>query len=336
MVSYLLNGLACFLPTLVFLTALVLLDSFKLVRLRLVLGAVGWGCLAGLAGMVINHWLLDVLPLDTQYFSRYLAPPLEETLKAGLLIYLISRRKVGFLVDGAILGFASGAGFAIVENIHFWLYLPQANLFIWIVRGFGTAVMHGGATALFGILVQGWVERHDRIGTPVFLWGLLASAAVHSVFNHFFISPVASTMGLVVGLPLLLVLIYRRSEEALRKWLGVGFDSDVELMHMFESGTVSESRIGKYLKSLRDHFSPAEVADMMCLLRLHVELSLQAKALLIAHEAGVAMSPKPETKAQFTELRHLEKHIGPAGRLAMQPVFKWNSKDLWQLHFLEK
>ena len=60
--------------------------------------------------------------------------------------------KIGFMVDSAIYGFAVGAGFAFVENIYYLQSLENANLFLWIIRGFGTAVMHGGTTAVFAIL----------------------------------------------------------------------------------------------------------------------------------------------------------------------------------------
>ena len=52
-------------------------------------------------------------------FARYLAPLVEEALKALWIAVLLRRGRVGFLVDAAILGFAVGAGFALVENVEY-------------------------------------------------------------------------------------------------------------------------------------------------------------------------------------------------------------------------
>jgi len=41
------------------------------------------------------------------------------------------------------------------------------------------------------------------------------------------------------------------------------------------------------------------------------------------------------TRAKFTELRYLEKSIGPTGRLAVHPLLHMSHKDLWQLNMLE-
>ena len=60
--------------------------------------------------------------------------------------------RIGFLVDAAIFGFAVGTGFALAENLYYLHLAAEAGMGTWIVRGFGTALMHGGATALFAVM----------------------------------------------------------------------------------------------------------------------------------------------------------------------------------------
>ena len=60
--------------------------------------------------------------------------------------------RIGFLVDAAIYGFAVGAGFALAENLYYLHLAAEAGMGTWIVRGFGTALMHGGTTALFAVM----------------------------------------------------------------------------------------------------------------------------------------------------------------------------------------
>ena len=90
------------LPIFLFLGALVVIDSYKLVALRAVLLAVAAGVVAGLASYVANVWLQPALDLEASRYSMYVAPVVEETLKAAYVVYLMSRSKVGFVVDAAI------------------------------------------------------------------------------------------------------------------------------------------------------------------------------------------------------------------------------------------
>ena len=140
------------LPVFLFLGALVLLDSYKLVTLRAVLLSVTAGVAAALASYGVIVVLRPALGLDLERYSWYVAPVVEETLKAAFVVYLLRRHKVGFAVDAAIHGFAIGTGFAFVENLYYLEVLAGASFWTWIVRGLGTAIMHGGATALVAMV----------------------------------------------------------------------------------------------------------------------------------------------------------------------------------------
>ena len=59
---------------------------------------------------------------------------------------------------------------------------------------------------------------------------------------------------------------------------------------------------------------------------------MRAKGLLIARAAGVDLPPDPEVQASFAEIRYLERTIGPTGQLAILPLRRVSSRDLWQLH----
>lgn len=341
------------LPVLIFLVALVFLDSYKLVRFRSVLLTVVVGFAAGFVCILINRSLFDITGLERGTYARYVAPPVEELVKAAYVAYLIWSRRVGFMVDAAICGFAVGAGFAILENVQLLGSLPDSNIFLWVVRGFGTAVMHGGATALFGTIAK---TTHDRYcaeggrearggggrvgqcaaGVLSSLPGLLIAVAVHSLYNHFLISPELSAIGIVIALPALLVLVFQQSERVLQKWLGVGFDTESQLYEMLTTGRTTETHVGQYLMSLKARFPAEVVADMLCLLQVHLELSIRAKGMLLMRESGYEVPVDPDVKEKFTELKYLEKSVGQTGRLTIMPFLRWSSRDLWQLYMLGK
>ena len=91
-----------------------------------------------------------------------------------------------------------------------------------------------------------------------------------------------------------------------------------------------------YLESLKVSFAPEIVVDMLCLLKLQLELSIHAKGILLMREAGFAAEPDPDIAAQIDELHFLEKSIGRTGLRAMAPVVNMSDRDLWQLYMLGK
>ena len=332
--DFVLHALLGLLPVCCFLAALVYLDSYKLVPLKWVVGTIILGCATGVASYPLNWIGLQWLDVGFTAYTRYVAPITEEALKATVIWVLMRNNRIGFLVDAAIFGFAVGAGFAIFENLYYLTILPDLKLGTWIVRGFGTAMMHGGATAIFAIITHTMLEQYPTRGRFALLPGLLIAAITHSVFNHFFLAPIINT-ALVLGiLPLLFTVIFDRSDRTLSDWLGAGFDADTELLELINSGELSNSKVGMYLQSLREKFEGPIVADLLCYLRLHTELSIRAKGLLMMRESGFMNKTGEETRAKLEELRYLEKSIGVTGKLAIKPFLRMSQKDLWQFYML--
>ena len=284
----------------------------------------------------MNSELGSSFDLDATAFVRYIAPITEELLKSAVIIYLIARHRVAFLVDAAIIGFAVGAGFAAVENIHYFVALEETGVALWVVRGFGTALMHGSVSAMVAIISKQLVDAHGGASLWVFLPGLALATALHSAFNHFFIAPTLTTVLILVVLPVFFVAVFHFSETRTREWLGTGFDTDAELLESITAGRASDSRIGAYLADLRERFPPSTVVDMVCLLRLRLELSIRAKGILLARQAGFEIPADPDMEGRFAELKFLEHSIGRTGLLAMSPLFHFSDRDLWQYHMIGK
>ena len=322
-------------PVVLFLAALLYLDSYKLIGVKAVLITIAYGAGAAIGAMLANGWLANALNIGWEPYTRYWAPFVEEFLKACFLIYLLKANKLGFSVDAAIRGFAIGAGFALVENLYYLHLRPDASPYLWVIRGFGTALMHGGATSIVGILSKEMMDRSVKPLALTILPGLCLAVIIHSMFNHFLLNPLISTLLILILLPVVILIVYRRSEGATREWLGVGFDSDQSLFEMITTGSLDEMKIGVYLRSLEDRFPGEVVADMLCYLRLHLELSIRAKATMIMRDAGFTPPPGEELKEQIRELHFLEKSIGKTGRLALHPFLHNRAKDLWQVELLE-
>lgn len=325
-----------FVPVLLFVVLLLYMDSYKLVRLKQVALTIAIGGIVAAVCLQINSRLTELLQLDVRFYARLMAPIIEESAKAAYVFFLIRARRVGFLVDSAIYGFAVGAGFALVENIYYMWVIESSDLLLWIVRGFGTAIMHGSTSAIVGILGKNYAERRESEGLSVMLPGLALAIAVHSLFNQFILPPAVMTATLLIVLSILVTEVFRRSERATRHWLGVGLDRDMKIWEAITSGRILETKIGKYLETLNDRFSVGILTDMLGLVRINVLLSARAKGVLLMRQNGIDEPPDPEIHEMFEEMEFLRKSIGRTGMLALKPFLQTSSRALWQMYFVSR
>jgi hypothetical protein len=254
-----------------------------------------------------------------------------------VLVFLIRTRRVGLPVDAGIAGFAIGTGFALVENLYYLASRPDTALAVQVIRGFGTAIMHGGTAAVLAMISVTLYERRPNGGLHLMLPGFLAAVALHAGFNQLLMRPALATLATALVLPLVIYLVFQHSERVLRDWLDTGLDSNVQLLELINSGTFLNSPLGCVLRALRDRFRGEDLADMLCLLRLHGELALRAKGVLLLRESGLEeLALDEETRDKLTELAQLERAIGRTGMLALRPLMRSTGKDIWQLKLLER
>ncbi len=330
------NLTAALAPVLCLLALLMLMDSFKLVPIRFVFQALAAGAAAAFVALFINVQLIDAAGVPIPVVTRVLAPVIEELLKLLFVVYAVRSRRVGFPVDAAIVGFAVGTGFAVVENAYYLVAVQSAGALLWLVRGFGAAILHGATTGIAAIAAHTVAARRPAQGLRVFVPGTLAAIATHAVYNQFVLPPVVSTLVLLAVLPPLVLMVFERSEASTREWMSGGLDLDVELLRLVLSEDFGQTRLGAYLGELRSRFPGPVVADMFCLMRLELELGIRAKGLLMARDAGLDVPLDDELIARLAEVRYLEKAIGPTGLLALIPLQVSSDRDAWHRILLKE
>ena len=325
------------LPVLLFLAGLVQLDGYKLVRMRMMIALVATGALAAGVAYVVNNIAFAHFHGSFVTYSRYVSPWIEESLKAALLVFLIRTRRVGLPVDAGIAGFAIGTGFAVVENLYYLAARPHTVLAVQVIRGFGTAIMHGGTAAILAMISNTLYERRPSGGLHLLLPGLFAAVALHTGYNYLLVRPALATLATLLVLPFVIYLVFDHSERILRKWIEVDLDSDVNRLEAISTGRFLDSASGRYLQALRDRFKGEQLADMLCYLRVHGELAVRAKGVLLLREAGMPDLPiDAETGAKLAELGQLERAIGKTGMLALRPLMMATGKEIWQLTLLRQ
>ena len=193
------------LPVTAFLLLLMLFDSFKLVPRLMLVRALVMGSVAALADAAAprlaaqRHRPLVVGLLEVRRAVT------EETLKTFCLLYPLRRREIGFLVDAAIIGFAVGTGFALVENVDYLRNLGEARFLVWVVRGFGTAMLHATTAAIVAIAAKSLGDRFPERGWLVIVPGWIAAILLHSLFNHALVSPLLAAAMLLLVLPIVVI-----------------------------------------------------------------------------------------------------------------------------------
>lgn len=329
-----LNLTAAMAPVLCLLALLMLMDSFKLVPIRFILESLVAGAAAAFAALFLHLYLIDSRGVPIPVVTRLIAPVVEELLKLLFVVYAIRARRVGFPVDAAIIGFAVGTGFALIENAYYLVAVRESSVVLWLVRGFGAAILHGATTGIAAIAAQSLASRRHGQGFRVFVPGALAAIALHAVYNQFVLSPVVATLLLVAVLPPLVLLTFNYSERMTREWMNAGLDLDVELLRLVLSEEFGQTRLGAYLRELQSRFPGPVVADMFCLMRLELELGIRAKGMLMAREAGLDVPLDAALVAGLAEVRYLEKAIGPTGLTALTPLQVSSDRDAWQKFLL--
>jgi protease PrsW len=322
------------LPVAALLLGLFFFDNFKLVPRAALITALAAGALAAMVALMLHGWLFAVTGFGPRRFARTIAPFTEETLKTLCLVYPLSRAQIGFLVDAAIIGAAIGGGFALVENVEYLYTLSHARIWVWIVRGFGTALMHASTTAIVAVAAKALRDRYPSRGLELMLPGWLLAVTLHATFNRALVSPLLAAAVLLIVIPFSLLAVFQKSERITREWIGHGLDLDVELLRLVRSSEFGSTRLGRYLTELQARFPGPVVADMFCLLQIELELAIRAKGMLMAREAGLEVTVDDDVRAALAERAYLQRAIGPAGALALRPLQVTGDRDEWHRYLL--
>lgn len=167
---------------LVFLYIVKWLNFYETNRPASMFMALAWGVVAFAMSYLVDHPLVPILGRAT--VAVKIGPAVEEILKSLVLVYLVRRADYTYFVDGAIYGFAVGVGFAVAENM---LYLSRVDvdtgIIVAITRAFSSSVMHGGSTAIVGIVIGGFPLARALHPLAALVVGWAIAIAYHMTYN---------------------------------------------------------------------------------------------------------------------------------------------------------
>ncbi len=336
----LLNWAIALAPVLLLLLAFEWLDVFHLIHIRAILILLALGAMAGVLSYPVSGRMLDTLPIGFSNYSRFVAPWIEEALKGGAVVWLFARNRIGFKLDAAISGFAIGAGFSVIENCIYLVRYHDLEIGVWMVRGLGTAVMHGGSTALFAICAHQLNEAMARdqasrwrLRPGRFVPGFLLAVGIHTAFNQFPDQPLIAMVGALVVLPLAMLLAFRFGEHEARGWLAAETVSHRAALAELRAGDFPDTPSGRLVEALAGRANgsapPALIREY---LEVHTELVLRAEEAL----ASDAVPPGDAERALFKRLRDLKAQLGRTTLAALAPLLPFTREELWEMHELRE
>lgn len=329
-------------PVLLMLGAFIWLDAFKLMTMWETLGLLALGGLSAAAVYPIAGRLIDALPLGFSFYSRVAAPPLEEFIKGLVILGLFRFNCIGFKLDAVISGFAVGAGFSVVENILYLLRFPDLQPSVWMVRGLGTAVMHGTTLAIMAAIAHELSEKATRGHSTAYrfrLWwflpGYLAATALHLLFNQFPDQPLTAMIGTLALAPFIIMALFKFGTTEAEQWLLAERATHAAALAEFEAGRFPDDPSGQRLAAMAERSGPAAAARIRDFARAQLALIVLAEETLAA-QALDDDRVEADAAAAFARLSEARRALGPTLTAAVQPLLPLSRNDHWEISELKE
>ncbi len=334
-------------PVLMLTAVFIWLDVFKLVGLWETVGLLLLGGAAAIAAYPVSGVFLDTLPIGFSAYSRFAAPWIEEALKAIVIVGLFRFNRIGLSLDAVIMGFAVGAGFSVVENIFYLIRFPELDAPVWLVRGIGTAVMHGTTAAIMAVVAQGLAARelhHDAQDFHFRLWwfapGYLIAVAIHTTFNQFPSQPMLAMLATALLAPLTLMAILRFGTSKAKAWLAEEEDAHRSLLKTLEAGAFPDKPGWRRIDELVERAGPQTGALIREYVSVLTRLILAEEGILLRQSEDTHRVKTDEAAALFGRFKDLRGALGPATIHALTSLLPFSRSDYWEVwelhHHLKK
>ena len=329
-------------PVLVMLFMFVWLDVFKLMTFWETTGLLLLGALTAVAVYPISGTFLDALPLGFSNYSRFVAPWIEELVKGLAVVALFWFNRIGYKLDAVISGFAIGAGFSVIENIIYLTRFPELTANVWMVRGLGTAVMHGTTAAVLAATAHEFAERETRGAAAEFdfnlLWfipGFLIAVAIHTAFNQFPEKPLLAMIGILAVAPFVIMAIFRFGAVEAQHWLSEERICTRAALEAWEAGKIPDDESGRKIAALVKRSDDKTAGRMREYCQLLTWLLLQAEDTL-HDQVEDTEKLHIEGRRSFDRLDQLRRELGKANVATLKALLPFSRNDYWEISELKE
>jgi RsiW-degrading membrane proteinase PrsW (M82 family) len=333
-------------PIIVYIIFIYKIDHFALISIKRLL-------LLALIGMLTALACFGLFLLTDRVISGKSAdiihPVIEELVKSIPLLILAFRKRIAFFIDSVICGAAVGGGFSFLENTFYLVLGDSVDLSTGLFRGLEVALIHMGCSAIIAagmMMAVRQIERkrsrtamswNDIIKTTALFVAALAFHVFHNMFQFTPIMQFFWVLSVMIGM---IAVVYFYDIDMTHRWLDKGLDMQINLLRSIGGGHLLNTSTGTFLESVKELFPPNVYFDIICYVRLQIELSVAAKTRFMLHEVGMDEPLEANKKelymSQFVELGELEKNIGPSAKMTIAPIVKLSPADTQALNNLLK
>jgi hypothetical protein len=214
---------------------------------------------------------------------------------------------------------------------------------VWMVRGLGTAVMHGTTTAILAAVAHELNERSlrrqgsgHRFNPLRLLPGYLLASLIHLIFNQFPSQPMLVMIVTLVVAPLLLIGLFRFGEGETQQWLAEDSEAHRRWLEEWRSGGFPSDVSGQRIKALAGRVKPEQAALIRDYCITKAELVLAAEEELLDRDRHLEDSEAERLRAAFARLEQVRQAIGRVGYAALRRQLPFSANDEWELSELRE
>lgn len=306
---FVLSCIGALIPAIIYISIIYWIDRYEKEPLWLLGAAFLWGAVPSvIVAFVFNSMLsipLYVLAGESGelWAASAIAPPVEETIKGLLVLGILffHRSEIDSLLDGIIYGAVVGMGFAVVENVYYFMNVyAEGGVEAWSVNMFMRGVVFGLNHSLFtavtglGIAFAKMNPTSPlRFVTPILGWaGAIFLHALHNfsvTFGDFlcFVA-LASDWGGVWLMLAIMIWAVVQERRWIREFLAEEIEDGVLTDEQFEIAASGRKRTAHHIH----HFSTSGMTAYRCSVSLYhrcSELAYKKHHLTLYHDEETAL-----------------------------------------------
>jgi len=322
--------LAVIIP-MIFLGMILKADFYQVGRYHIILISLGGGVIAYLFASLTISTLRISSTLDPLTIKQLIAPALEEGLKGLVLLCLLFRFRFTFSVDGALYGFATGIGFAILENFEYAIHTPSIPDVL--LRTLSANLVHASSSAMIGIALGIFYWRKTRSGWPVLALGLLLAIGQHVFFN-IMVERAASPM-IAIGIAIfgvgLIYLALQRGKKQAQGWIKQKLGMDDRVTPGEAAAVDRLPGMDDLLFPVLERFGPETASKVETLLCLQARLGIKRKTLERFHKDDrTGNAVRAEIGEMQSEMETVRREIGVYAMLFVRGLFTEEMVSIWE------
>jgi hypothetical protein len=211
-----------------------------------------------------------------------------------------------------------------------------------MVRGLGTAVMHGTTCAVLAASAHEFAERETRDAVAEFdfnpLWfvpGYLIAVAIHTAFNQFPERPLIAMVATLAIAPFVIMAIFRFGAVEAQQWLSEERAGTRAALEAWEAGKYPDDESGRKIAALVKRSDEKTAARMREYCQLLTWLLLQAEDTL--HDQ-VEDTEKLHIvgRTAFERLDALKRELGKTNVATLRALLPFSRNDYWEISELKE